>query len=110
MKFRPSFPRRLALPALLTASLFSAAVGGCAHPTAPTPLAAPDLAVAEAARREERLKVMQEYWDDHTGATGREGGSGRGGAGRLEYPAGIYAGVNFGPRLAPDASLAEPDR
>jgi len=98
------FPAPLRLLCCLAAS----AAGGCAHPTAPEPLLASDPA-AEAARREERLKVMQEYWDDRTGAA-PGAVSPRDGRTMLEYPAGIYAGLNFAPRLAPDPSLTEPSR
>ncbi len=100
---RPS-PRPLRLLCFLAAS----AAGGCAHPTAPEPLLASDPA-AESARREERLKVMQEYWDDRTGAAPGAAAT-REGRMLLEYPAGIYAGINFAPRLAPDPSLTEPAR
>ena len=102
---RPLPPRFFPISCLLAAF-----AGGCAHPTAPGPMIASDQATAEAARREERLKVMQEYWDDHTGAANRGSDPAREGTTPLEYPAGIYAGINFGPRLAPDSSLTEPNR
>ena len=66
-------------------------------------------AAAEAARREERQKIMREYWAEPT-----EAGNAaplRAGAGPLlRYPAGTYAGINFGARLAEDPSLTEPFR
>jgi hypothetical protein len=63
----------------------------------------------EQARREERIKIMQEYWRDRTLSARPEPG-GAPAAAPLEYPAGTYSGINFGPRLAADPSLAEPDR
>jgi hypothetical protein len=100
--------RPFSSPFRLLCLLAAAAAGGCAHPTAPGPLPASD-PNAEAARREERLKVMQEYWDDRTGA-GPGAAPAREAGALLEYPAGVYAGINFAPRLAPDPSLAEPSR
>jgi hypothetical protein len=82
---------------------------GCAHPAAPGGTSAANEQAAEQARRGERLKIMQEYWQEHTVAD-REKKPGLADAPPLEYPAGTYSGINFGPRLAPDPSLAEPNR
>jgi hypothetical protein len=94
----------------LSFCIFAGVAGGCAHPTAPGPALASGQEAAEEARREERLKVMQEYWQDRTGTANGEPLQGRDGVPLLEYPAGIYGGINFGPRLAADPSLAEPNR
>jgi hypothetical protein len=85
------------------------ALAGCAHAPATPPPPAADQSAAEQARREERLKLMQEYWQEHTAADA-ENPSGPPAPPPLEYPAGTYSGINFAPRLAPDPSLAEPDR
>jgi len=64
----------------------------------------------EAARREERQKIMRQYWYEQTGSL-REDARPEPAAGvPLPYPAGTYGGMNFGPRTAPDSSLAEPVR
>jgi hypothetical protein len=63
----------------------------------------------ERARREERIKVMQRYWDDRTLSRGPDSGAAPAPE-LLEYPAGSYSGINFAARLAADPSLAEPDR
>jgi hypothetical protein len=83
---------------------------GCALPPAPGP------AAAEAARRQERLQLMQRLWAGQTGA-GLEAAPGGAGpapadpaAAGLTYPAGVYDGLRFAPRLAPDSGLAEPPR
>ena len=65
---------------------------------------------AEQARREERLKIMQDYWEDQTLAAKTESTGSLTRAPLLSYPAGTYSGVNFAPRLAPDPTLAEPAR
>jgi hypothetical protein len=65
---------------------------------------------AEAARRDERQKIMQQYWYEQTES---ELGDARPGAApgpALHYPAGAYAGLNFGDRTAPEPTLAEPAR
>ena len=82
---------------------------GCAHPSAPGPPRTSDEEAAEEARRGERLKIMQEYWQENTVAGG-EKGPGPMAAPALEYPAGNYSGINFGPRIARDPSLTEPNR
>jgi len=87
----------------------AALAAGCAHPTAPEALRTPDEQAAEAARRGERLKIMQEYWQENT-VGGGEKGPGPAGTPALEYPAGNYSGINFGPRVAQDPSLTEPNR
>jgi hypothetical protein len=77
---------------------------GCAHPA---PSAAPAAAV-EQARREERVKIMNEYWFEHTLAPGAE--TTPGSAPLLSYPPGLYSGIRYGARTAPDPSLREPAR
>jgi hypothetical protein len=67
-------------------------------------------AAVEAARRDERQKIMRQYWYEQTEALP---GDARGAAAAqvpLHYPAGEYGGVNFGARTATDSSLAEPER
>jgi hypothetical protein len=94
----------------LAVGLFAAgAAGGCASPTVPGSPSAPALA-ADQARREERLKIMQEYWYEQTAAPSPESGDGPAPARLLDYPAGSYAGLAFGPRRAADPALAEPAR
>jgi uncharacterized protein YcfJ len=66
--------------------------------------------VVEQARRQERLKIMQDYWLDHTLSAGRETSGQAGNAPLLEYPAGTYSGILFAPRLAADPTLTEPIR
>jgi hypothetical protein len=85
------------------------AAGGCASPTVP---GSPSVAAqaAEQARREERLKIMQQYWYEQTAAPGPETGAAPAAGRLLDYPAGTYGGLTFGPRRAADPSLAEPDR
>jgi len=71
---------------------------------------------AEAARREERLKIMQRYWYEHTVA----GPAGPGGEeplfpappddAPLTYPAGLYDGIRFAPRTATEPGIIEPFR
>ena len=66
--------------------------------------------LAEQARREERLKIMQDYWYDQTLSPKREAVGVVAHAPLLNYPAGIYGGIRFAPRQAADSSLAEPAR
>jgi hypothetical protein len=94
--------RFLLLPAVLLA-------GGCALPTSPVPSPGPQAEAAEQARREERLRILQEYWYDHTLSPGGDAAPAPG-APLLEYPAGVYSGIRYVARLAADPSLAEPDR
>lgn len=90
----------------LLALLCALPAGGCA---ATAPPAEPRGGEVEQARREERLKVMQAYWYDRTLSAAGDG-SRPAAPPLLEYPAGVYSGIRFGPRVAPDPSLAEPDR
>ena len=108
-----SVPRRIAL------RLLFACLAGCASPTAPAPsttASAPGSnrtieQAMEAARRDERQKIMQEYWYDHTaGAPDPGERAGPESPPLLNYPAGTYDGINFAPRQARDPSLAEPIR
>jgi hypothetical protein len=95
--------------------LLALAYSGCSSPTAPptskTALAVAEGAAVAAARRDERQKLMQEYWYEHAVATGDpEDRVGRTGLQPLLYPAGNYSGLNFATRQAADSSLAEPVR
>jgi hypothetical protein len=65
---------------------------------------------AEEACRKERLKIMQDYWYDKTLSAGEQSAGTSHPAPLLDYPAGTYSGVNFGPRVASDSSLSEPNR
>ena len=74
---------------------------------------APDATVqeaAEAARREERRKIMRQYWYEQTEAGTGGAGSGAEAGLPLHYPAGAYAGMNFAARDTAEAPLAEPER
>jgi len=95
-------PKALALAAL------TALLAGCAGPRPPEPGSSAAELAADRARREERLKLMQEYWQDAAG--GREAPAPARPPLLLHYPAGTYDGVAFGPRVASDPSLAEPVR
>jgi hypothetical protein len=95
------------LPPLLLAS--------CASPAEPVrPIGTATVAensAIEAARRDERQKIMQEYWNEHTVvAADLDGHGGTSGLPPLFYPAGSYRGVNFAPRQAADSYLTEPAR
>jgi hypothetical protein len=73
----------------------------------------PDSAVqaaADAARLDERQKIMREYWYEQTESPLGETAAASAAGPPLHYPAGTYAGINFGARLAPDSSLEEPVR
>jgi hypothetical protein len=88
---------------------FAVLAAGCALPPAPSP------AAAEAARRAERLQLMQRLWAEQAGAAREAPGAAapapaNPGAAALSYPAGIYDGLRFAPRTAPDSGLAEPPR
>ena len=67
-------------------------------------------AAVEAARREERQKIMRQYWYEQTEALPGDARAGAAPGLPLHYPAGEYGGVNFGARTAADSSLAEPER
>jgi len=66
----------------------------------------------EAARRDERTRIMNEYWEaqrysPNSSSMGGEGSS----EAQIAYPGGYYEGVNMAPRIAPEASpLTEPVR
>lgn len=63
----------------------------------------------EQARRDERVRIMQRYWNENT--LSPDSGAGAPPAPeRLDYPAGDYSGINFAPRSAADPSLGEPNR
>jgi hypothetical protein len=99
----------MSIQRLVLGMIAVSAAGGCAAPTIP---GSPSVAAqaAEQARREERLKIMQQYWYEQTVAPGPEAGAEPETGRLLDYPAGTYAGLAFGPRRAADPSLAEPDR
>ena len=97
----PSTPRLVLLGALLA--------GGCGQARMSDP-PAPSPEMVEQARRDERQKIMQEYWYEHTGAAQHPQAVEPDAGPSLNYPAGTYGGVRFGPRQAADASLAEPRR
>jgi hypothetical protein len=83
----------------------AALAGGCVHsPNGGYP--PPDAAAIDRARREERIRIMQEAWNRQAAPNGRPAA----GAPLLDYPAGSYLGIRFAPRTAADPSLAEPDR
>jgi hypothetical protein len=94
---------------LVLGLLAAGSAGGCASPTVPgSPSAAAQ--AAEQARREERLKIMQQYWYEQTAGPGPETGPEPAAGRLLDYPAGTYGGIAFGPRRAADPLLTEPDR
>ncbi len=64
----------------------------------------------EQARREERQRIMRQYWYDQTQAPRDPGGAEPPDRPLLHYPAGAYDGLNFGARLAAGPSLTEPIR
>lgn len=93
------------------AALACSALSGCATASAPGPAPTAEQAAAEQARRDERQKIMQEYWREQTEMAGAEAPSLRPlPPTLLGYPAGVYDGLAFGPRNAADPSLAEPPR
>jgi hypothetical protein len=85
------------------------AASGCAHSGSAVPQP-PDLQALEQARREERQKIMMDYWRDQTAASA----GGQTALPRtpqvLDYPAGLYDGIRFGPRQATQPGLCEPER
>lgn len=70
---------------------------------------ASDQEAAEQARRDERQKIMQQYWQEHA-ANPRDSGAGPESQAALPYPAGTYGGLRFAPRQAADPFLSEPPR
>jgi hypothetical protein len=55
------------------------------------------------------VQLARAYWYDRTLSPAAEGAA-TAATPLLEYPAGTYSGITFGPRVAADPSLAEPDR
>ena len=55
---------------------------------------------------------MQDYWYEHTAVAADPSSIPARGETHplLAYPAGLYSGLRFAARRAPDPSLAEPDR
>ena len=101
-------------PLLLASGLLPLLLAGCASPALPLPPSAasalPEDPAAAAARRDERQKIMQEYWFEHTVAAEAGDRVGAAGPPPLLYPAGNYGGINFAPRQAAEPGLAEPVR
>ena len=97
----------LVLPSRLLA-LAAMLAGGCASTTSQP--AAADADAVEQARRDERQRIMQQYWYEQTVAAPRPESAGPEAGPVLAYPAGTYGGLRFAPRQAPDPSLAEPNR
>jgi hypothetical protein len=93
--------------ALACAALLALCAEGCASRTADPPPQAEEL---EQARREERQKVLQQYWSERTGSLPGPAPAARSSWPDLSYPAGQYGGMWFGPRQAQDPSLTEPFR
>jgi hypothetical protein len=94
---------------LLTAA--AAFLGGCAASPVTHRSLDPATSAAEQARREERLKLMQQFWRESTGAVSDPS---RlvvpGPVPPLSYPAGRYGGLIFSPRVAAGPGLIEPPR
>jgi hypothetical protein len=93
--------------ALAWAGLLVLGAAGCASRGAGPPSQAEEV---EQARREERQKVLQQYWRDRTSDLPGPPPVSRAAWPDLSYPAGEYGGLWFGPRQAQDPSLAEPFR
>ena len=113
MHHPPRPPRPPPLAALVCSGLL--ALNGCATRSVPPPPARPaaQLTLDEAieqARRDERQRIMQEYWQEHTTAPERGPTGGFEPQPPLPYPGGLYGGIRFAPRQAPDPSLGEPER
>jgi hypothetical protein len=104
--------KRCPRPWLAAAGVILLLGAGCSSPAGPEAAPAAGREAAEQARREERLKIMQQYWYEQTATAAEAPAAASGGEPRplLSYPAGLYAGLRFGPRRALDPSLAEPDR
>jgi len=99
-----SRPRSFA-PACAAILAFCSA--GCASRPADPP---PQAEAVEQARREERQKVLQQYWAERTSDLPGPPPVSRAAWPDLSYPAGEYGGIWFGPRQAQDPSLGEPLR
>jgi hypothetical protein len=95
------------LPAIGLVLLTAAGNGGCASQGGDAP---PEPEAIEQARREERQKVLQQYWLDRTASLSAPPSLSPFASPVLTYPAGLYAGVRFAARQAQDPSLAEPAR
>ena len=89
----------------LSCALAGLAAAGCTSPRHDDSAEA-----ADAARRAERLKLMQEYWYAQTESPAGTASQGGEPSAALDYPAGDYGGLNFGPRRAANPSLEEPTR
>jgi hypothetical protein len=112
-KFSRLHPRGILSAAAATLALI--AVGwftGCAEPPPPPP---PSTVGADEARRDERLKLMQQTWAQQVARPL----PGQGPAAPqpvpvppalVAYPAGCYDGLWFAPRTAADPQLSDPPR
>jgi hypothetical protein len=93
--------------ALAWAGFLALGAAGCAsRATDPSTQAE----AVEQARREERQKVLQQYWSDRTSDLPGPPPVSSATWPDLSYPAGEYGGLWFGPRQAQDPSLGEPIR
>jgi hypothetical protein len=93
--------------ALAWAGILALVPAGCVSRPADLPNQAEAI---EQARREERQKVLQQYWRDRTSDLPGPPPASRAAWPDLSYPSGEYYGLRFGPRQAQDPSLAEPSR
>jgi len=89
------------------AAILALCAAGCASRPADPP---PQAEAVEQARREERQKVLQQYWAERTSDLPGPPPASRAAWPDLSYPAGEYGGIWFGPRQAQDPSLGEPLR
>jgi len=101
-----------AIALLLLASVVGAGVG-CASAASKTAQVAHE--DAEAARREERLRLMQRIWAEETAAPlpgdpARPAPLSPAKPASVAYPAGEYDGVQMAPHVGADAGIAEPVR
>ena len=100
-------PRANSTLALGLGALIVLGAGGCAsRDTDPTT----ESEAIEQARREERQKVLQQYWLDRTASLSQPPSISPFSSPLLSYPAGVYGGLRFAARQAQDPSIADPAR
>jgi hypothetical protein len=92
--------------------LAGSALSGCSSAAGTAQVAREE---AEAARREERLKLMQRIWTEETAAPLpgdplRPAPPSPAKPGPITYPAGEYDGVQMAPHVGMDGGVAEPVR